>query len=287
MQEDTGIEGNSEQPSIGGGAGSQGIAANVTGPIPAPQPMICVGPGLAPLPRRLVERIKANEYIDFAELPPAKGKGRSIPQPGEGHFIVIQAADLVQSRKTIPDYATWSQCFALYVAARAEAQPRILRDLMGYQSLIARASKKYKWPSWVVYDQNFRQEVAGAPDQVWAKADPSLYAQCFTGQEKNSENWCGRCQGLDHTSNECPYPPRKRPWSGASGGGPNNPRGGAAGSGRSDQPCLKYNRYQGDCRFGRDCRFQHVCSNCQGAHPVSRCKAGNGPQHGPQHGPQQ
>ena len=109
----------------------------------------------------------------------------------------------MQSRKTIADYATWSQCYALYVAALAAQQPGRLADLMGYQSLIARASKKYKWPAWVIYDQNFRQEAAGNPDQPWAKAEPSLYTQCFTGQELNSENWYSRCQGLDHSSMDC------------------------------------------------------------------------------------
>ena len=47
---------------------------------------------------------------------------------------------------------------------------------MGYQALIA----KFKWPSWVVYDQNYRQDAAGNPDLPWAKAYPSLYTQCFT-----------------------------------------------------------------------------------------------------------
>ena len=37
-----------------------------------------MGSGLAALPKKLVERIRANEYIDFTELPPAKGKARSL-----------------------------------------------------------------------------------------------------------------------------------------------------------------------------------------------------------------
>lgn len=71
---------------------------------------INVGVGLPALPKKLVERIRAN---DFADLPPAKGKSRSLPQSLEGHVIVVQAADLTQPRRVIPDLATWSQCFAL------------------------------------------------------------------------------------------------------------------------------------------------------------------------------
>lgn len=73
------------------------------------------------------------------------------------------------------DLATWTHCFSLYVATLAPHQPA-MPDLMAYQSLIAKASLKYKWPSWLVYDQNFCQEAAGNPSQE------SIYAQCFTGQ---------------------------------------------------------------------------------------------------------
>ena len=38
-------------------------------------------------------KIETNEYIDFGELPPAKGKGTI--QAFEGQVVVVQAADLV------------------------------------------------------------------------------------------------------------------------------------------------------------------------------------------------
>ena len=87
-----------------------------------------------------------------------------MAQPAEGQIIVLQAADLVQTKKTIPDYTTWSQCYAIYIAVLAAQQPQWLADLMGYQSLIARVSTKYKSPACVIYDQNFRQEAVGNPD---------------------------------------------------------------------------------------------------------------------------
>ena len=125
-----------------------------------------MGSGLAALPKKLVERIRANEYIDLTELPPAKGKGRPVPQSLEGQVIVVQAAELVQSRKIVPDLATWTQCFALYVATLASHQPERLPDLIAYQALIAKATLEFRWPSWIVYDQNFRQEAAGTPHQA-------------------------------------------------------------------------------------------------------------------------
>ena len=235
------------------------------------QPLVSIGTGLPALQKKLVDRIRANEYIDFAELPPAKGKGRPVPQSLEGQIIVVQAADLMHTRKIIPDLATWCQCFAVYVAVLIPHQPSRLEDLMAYQSLIAKASQKYKWPSWVVYDQNFRQEAAGNPSQAWAKVDPSIYAQCFTGQALSGENWCSKCHSLDHTLASCPLRSRKRTWSAANA--LTSPAGPSPMAGREQPVCQKFNRYNGDCKFGKNCRFRHVCSRCGEFHPVSKCKA--------------
>jgi len=75
----------------------------------------------------------------------------------------------------------------------------------------------------VIYDQNFRQEAAGNDKLQWAKVEPSLYTQCFTGQDISRENWCAKCQGLDHQSVDCPYSAgRKRPWNSGPGAGGHN-----------------------------------------------------------------
>jgi len=56
------------------------------------------------LPKKLVLRMQAREYIDFTELPPAKGKARPVPQAAEGQVVVVQAADLMQARKITPHF---------------------------------------------------------------------------------------------------------------------------------------------------------------------------------------
>ena len=81
-----------------------------------PTPLVTVGSGLPALSKKLIARVLVNEYIDFAELPPAKGKGRPMPQLLEGQIMVVQAAELMQARKIIPDLATWTQCFTIYAA---------------------------------------------------------------------------------------------------------------------------------------------------------------------------
>ena len=136
----------------------------------ATTPTVCPGPGLPLITKKVMEHIQRGEYVDFAELPPAKGKGK-LPAHGlEGQVVVVQAADLVRSRRIIPDLATWMQCYAIYVAVKGGHSPDVVPELMAYQAIIAKASRKFKWPSWVVYDQNFRQEAASCAGQSWARA---------------------------------------------------------------------------------------------------------------------
>ena len=116
------------------------MAGRLVGQGEPQQALVNLVPGLPALPRRLVEKIRANEYVDFAELPPAKGKNRPPSQAGEGQIVVLQAADLAQTRRTIPDLATWLQCFCVYVAVIAERQPERVPELMAYQAIIAKCS---------------------------------------------------------------------------------------------------------------------------------------------------
>ena len=120
--------------------------------------MVMLGVSQPALPKKLVKKIEAGEYIDFTELPPARGKSLSILLAVEGQVLVVQAVDLLQSRQVIPDLATWLQCFVIYAAVIASKQLSRLPDLLAY--IIAKASQKFLWPSWVVYDQNFRQKAA-------------------------------------------------------------------------------------------------------------------------------
>ena len=107
--------------------------------------------------------------------------------------------------------------------------------------------------------------MAGNPSWSWARVDPSIYAQCFTGQAMSAENWCAKCLCLDHTSSSCPYRQKKRPWNAAFGTGSTQL---PARSGMDTPVCIKYNNFNGDCKFGKECRFLHVCSSCKG-HPVT------------------
>ena len=188
----------------------------------------------------------------------------------------MQPADLLESKKLIPDLATWVQCFCLYAAVFIKHSPERVGGPLAYMTLIARCSAKYRWPNWVVYDQNFRQEAAETGRTLWGKVDPSIYTQCFTNATLNTlESWCRRCHSVDHVSDACPLKPASGPSSVPQVSKKLLPM--HASRKRAlphsiQETCKHFNNYDGDCRFGESCIYLHRCDNCgEHSHPCSRC----------------
>lgn len=253
---------------IGPEAEPEQEVSGLAGPSIASLPMIVPAPNLPPITRKMADHIIAGHFVDFAEFPPAKGRSRVRPSI-EGPVVVVQASELYQSKRLITDLATWSQCFAIYAAVVSTQFPERSASLWAYMANIAKASARYKWPSWVIYDLNFRQQAAVAGLTDWSKIDPSLYSECFNGMAISAEGWCCYCYSTDHSSRSCMHKPPsgKRP----------------AGQGQGPLPkrqtpdltvpiCRKYNYFNGDCSFGSTCRYLHACDICkQPGHPKTRC----------------
>ena len=232
-----------------------------------------INAGLPALLTKLLHRIWANEYIDFAELPPAKSKPRSFPSDLEGRVLLVQLHELDSSRKAIPDFTTWAQCFALYSAAILQRQPNRAGDLMAYFFFTAGNARKYKWPSWVVYDQNFRQLMGETQDLVWAKTDAGFFTRCFIHAQKAQGSWCRHCHSTEHTAGECPHtPPVSNPSPESSS------RESIMKSEKKGSICWDFNNPKGKgCRWGSNCYRKHICSDCRGAHPSFKCPKKSGP----------
>lgn len=215
-------------------------------------------------------------YIDLGELPPAKGFSKplsSLTQGMEGQIVLLQASDLAQSKKLIPDIATWVQCFSLYATVLITQSPDRAPTLMGYMAKICKFSRRYKWPSWILYDQHVRQEAAESGDKDWTKIDGGLHSYCFNGQGLDCTPWCSTCKSLDHAAEACPLKTTastrgKRPLASASRPPKKRPAPGSV-----KEPCRKWNKPdEPDCPFGDNCIYLHICSACkQPDHAQSAC----------------
>ena len=120
---------------------------------------------------------------------------------------LLRSSDVLQAKKLIPDFGTWVQCFMLYSAVIIQAQPHRAHSLLSYAATIAKLSLKYKWPSWAVYDNAYRQQAADNGCTDWAKEDGILHVQCFAGMALRQEAWCSLCHSLDHLLDSCPLRP--------------------------------------------------------------------------------
>ena len=239
--------------------------------------LIAVHSSLPLLSKRIVQQIQAREFVDLADLPPARSRQSSSipPMSALSPMRVLQLQEIERRQKLLPDLLTWSQCFAVYTAVLGSCQPQHISELMSYQYEIAKCARKFNWPSWVIYDINFRQEAASYPTLSWAEAaghqEPKIYQQCFNGMEKDPlEGWCRSCLSLDHTTSLCPSSPttpqqppflhqRKRPMGDPTLALPESAR-----------EIYAENFNTKGCKYPK-CRRRHVCVQCYGGHPQHRC----------------
>jgi len=156
--------------------------------------LVSIGDGLLAIPEQLFHHIGDGEYIDFSELPPAKGnKPRALPAQMDGHSILSNPSARLHRRhqKThsgLPFLGP--MLYTVYVATMAAQHPQRVPNLMAYLFQTAKHAKKFKWPSWVIYDQNFQQEMAAKQEWDWTKTDPSMYTQCFLHAMNTTQEGC-------------------------------------------------------------------------------------------------
>ena len=155
--------------------------------------------------------------------------------------------------------------------------PEKLRQLLAYQTLIVRESRRCGGKGWLAYDAMFRQQVAGNDQADWSKLNSSLYAVSFLAQASRARS-CTLCMEADHAEEECALAPSKReprPCFGQASQA-QAPRGGSSSrpsKGRDGLAvCFSYN--QGTCSFPYGCRFSHSCIKCGRSHPVIHCRVG-------------
>ena len=104
-----------------------------------------VGYGLPAIPKRLHDKMLTWEYIDLAELPPARAMPKEPALAATGNIWLVQSTDLAKSQKRlIPEITTWVQCFAIYTSVVATKFADRVPSMQGYMVDIIRASRQFK-----------------------------------------------------------------------------------------------------------------------------------------------
>ena len=202
-----------------------------------------------PLPKKWVEAIQEGNFVDFAWFPvleegPTEGDWKDCS--GEmGDSCGSPSKKKRKERKEVPDLSKWSTCFSLFQVAWASHKPDMWLPLTAYRETIFRLARRHPWSHVVKYDRRFRQEASGREDVKWEKEKVSLVMEVMNSPAQSK----GEAKGSGGSSGTIP----KR------------------GDYKKKGTCFRYNKVNGNCLYGSQCKFSHVCSNCGGEHPLFQC----------------
>ena len=237
---------------------------------------------LPPLPKRALDRIKQGEYVNFDTLlPPSSLSGStvsSLPMDDAGEYdISVRSVDgsprisfsQAKGKGKIKDYNSWSLAWSIYLRCMVQFFPRLIHQLVSYQSYIAQFATQYMFSAIYTFDQLHRLNLANDPGRKWDVIDDFLFnahlrnatLSLSSRSHTLSVIRCFSCNEIGHLASRCP----KRAIRYSSG----EPfRNGDQRSGRGY--CIRYNR-GAQCE-GSECQYIHACSSCtRGGHPRIRC----------------
>ena len=219
-----------------------------------PSKQVFVGAGLPVLPKRLVDKMVAGEYINFNELIPFCDPGAEEEQSTSTpeHYLFPTLGLIRQGHKVDYSFLQWASCFATYMAVLSSKGQNITH-MCAYFNVILKASREYTDDMWRHYDADYRQKAEATHNQDWSTIDTALFNQCFTGRARQVQR-CSNCNSAKHDSATCPRKKGKRPAS-----NPDDSPHSKQAKQRSDL-CFNYN-YHRPCHY-TPCLYKHQCLKC-------------------------
>ena len=218
-----------------------------------------------PLPRRMTDRILSGEFINLSDLlPNVISSGILTTRPtmqlevGEGGMRVVEGTCQPRGRH-VHDLSTWLEAYTVYMQVMLQAAPHRTHELLGYQSLIIKANRRFQPAAWLNYDRSFCQFAAANPLSKWDNIEANLWQLATTGLARPA---CAACQ-TPHPptpAGGCPFRAFRQSSSPHASGA-----GGATFQGRPICQNYNYHRCTGNCFRA------HVCLQCNARHPATRC----------------
>ena len=230
------------------------------------------GPGAGSLshplnvPSHVRERILRGECVDLNTLlPEALGapKRDTIQLNFSGSRTVelldpSSGGHVEKVRRHVHDLVTWLEAWSRYMFVLCSHAPSRFSELMAYQATIVSANSSYYPEAWLEYDREFRLAISLDPSKRWDAIDGNLWQLKMTGRSRPQ---CSTCR-ITHppSGSQCPFRASRVPNQQFA------PRSAYTKSGKE----ICRNFQQGRCS-NTDCKFAHVCSQCEGAHARPSC----------------
>ena len=237
-------------------------------------------PALLRVLERLLCRIRCGEYIDFSDLLQENMYPSLAPWVAQQALQVqrtegggLELAMRSQTKRKVSDFSSWLEAFFRYLAAVTIHEPHRLGELLAYADIIRGFAVAYHPAQWLGYDAQFRSEATRNLDKRWDSIQSQIGATHLVTP------FCAKCLQRGHTASDCVrrasghrnQTASGRPSTSFRPGTPRAPKGKFSHTPNGQEVCLKFN--SGTCH-GR-CRFTHICHQCLGGHPATRCLSPN------------
>lgn len=216
------------------------------------------------VPASLQDRIVRGEFLEFASLLPdvlGAPKRDTIQLQLNGARtveLVEPEAGVPSVRRRIYDLATWFEAWSRFMFVIVSHAPSRFPELMAYQSTILSANGKYFPEAWLAYDREFRRAASLEPTKRWDVIDANMWQLNMTGKSRPP---CPSCRTIHPPgSGSCPFRPSRNTGSSQSQFRTETSDG--------REICRNYNHNR--CSI-KDCKWAHVCNNCEGSHQRSTC----------------
>jgi hypothetical protein len=222
-----------------------------------PSKQVFIGAGLPVLPKRLVDKTIAGEYINFNELipfcdPGAEEEPTSTSTPE--HYLFPGLGVIRPGHKIAYSFLQWASCFVTYMAALSSNRQNVTH-MCTYFNVILKASREYTDDMWKHYDVTYRQKAEATRNTDWSVIDTATFNQCFTGRAKKALS-CTYCNSIKHDTESCPRKKNKRSPTIVDEAGP-APKQAKT---KSDRPC-----------HHSPCIYKHQCLKCSEDHAFLDC----------------
>ena len=222
-----------------------------------PLPSLPLGEGLPALPKKSLDRIWAEEYVDFSELPLARVTLKNW-RHHEGHTLLSPTARARAATLNHPRlYDVGTVLCCLYCRPYDEA-PSMAPEPDDVYAGNGQECQEIQMAILGHIRPKLSPGNGGKERDQLGQDRNQAYTLRYSLSSNVLQITGAECHALDHTAEYCPLaPPTKRPKS-------------APAKSEEREVCRRYNDKDKHCNF-KNCRYSHTCKTCKGRHPQFLC----------------
>ena len=177
----------------------------------------------------------------------------------EGELVVKGGVLSIANQKKSPikSIHVWTSAFMIYGSVMLEKWPNKGLEFFKYMQTVRMAASRGYSEGWVHYDEQFRLRKTFSPFSSWGVVDMELWLLCVSTPNVSPSVNTGLSNGNNHQLHS----------------------GNSLTSGASSQNLEQHRVFtrrlfnnKGICTFGKNCKYTHKCSQCNGSHPYLECR---------------